>query len=110
MVRAILIFSAFVLLSACSAVPAVNAQPSKNNVLVPETFVGIQGPCYAPSTLQKNLDKMDFNLVATAKSVNGRGVDAIVLFFRSGDKFIVALRSIDRICVVITGEHLDFGV
>ncbi len=83
---------------------------AKGEQLTPETFVTLQGPCYTPGRLHENLEKNEFDLIATGRSVNGSGVEATVLFYQSDRQFVIAIRSPDRICVIITGVTLDAGI
>ena len=77
---------------------------------VPSSFVNIAGPCYAHDVLYEKLQADGFNLIATARSANGSGVEATAKFYKLDDKFIVALENDDRICVVVTGTDLQFGI
>lgn len=105
MVRTFIIVFTAVWLFGCSA---ANTETAKDD-LTPETFLTLNGPCYQPSKLQTILIREKFNLVATANSLNGAGVKASVLFYRSSDKLIVLLQSAGRACVMVTGDKLSFG-
>jgi hypothetical protein len=76
----------------------------------PKSFVSVQGPCYEPPDLQKMLELGEFDLRSLGRSVNGRGIEAVVLFYVSGDKFLIVMRSETSACVIVAGDEIDMGV
>ena len=54
---------------------------------VPSSFVSIAGPCYDHDVLYEKLQADGFDLIATARSVNGTGVEATAKFYKLDDKF-----------------------
>lgn len=80
------------------------------NELKPKSFVTVQGPCYEPPEFQKLLDKGEFALRVMGRSVNGRGIEAAVLFYISDDRFLIVMRSETSACVIVAGDQIDMGV
>ena len=99
MIRATLI--AIVMIAAACASAATE---------LPSSFVSIAGPCYEHDVLSEKLQADGFNLIATAQSVNATGIEVAVKFYKLDDKIIVALESERRICVIVTGTDLQFGI
>ena len=56
------------------------------------------------------LELGEFDLRSLGRSVNGRGIEAVVLFYVSGDKFLIVMRSETSACVIVAGDQIDMGV
>lgn len=76
----------------------------------PDAMVQLHGPCYAPKFFKDKMESHSFRLVATAESVNRDDKKATILFYRSANDFIVTLQHNNKMCVVLVGDHLSFGV
>ena len=76
----------------------------------PDAMVQLHGPCYAPKFFKDKMESHSFRLVATAESVNRDDKKATRLLYRSANDFIVTLQHNNKMCVVLVGDHLSFGV
>ena len=79
-----------------------------SSALRPTTFLDVRGPCYVPAELQSKIDQDNFVLLATAKSVNGAGVAANVLFYAQGTHWLIVMQSNESSCVIVVGSDLDY--